>query len=82
MMFLETAFPIEFSILENFTALWPQLIREQTFRFVKELIFWAQVSHAIAQVVSCWLPTMAAWVCVRAAREVCGGQRGIGASFL
>jgi hypothetical protein len=31
---------------------------------------------AIAQAVSRWLPTTVAWVCVRAACGVCGGQSG------
>jgi hypothetical protein len=37
---------------------------------------------AIAQAVSCWLPTTAAWVHIRTACGVCGGQRGTGAGFL
>jgi hypothetical protein len=38
--------------------------------------------RAVAQVVSCWLPTAAARVGVRAACGVCGGQSGPGAGFL
>jgi hypothetical protein len=37
---------------------------------------------AVAQTVSRWLPTAAAWVRVRAACGVCGGQSGTGAGFL
>jgi hypothetical protein len=33
---------MEFSIPENFTALWPQSFGEQTFKFVQELDVWAQ----------------------------------------
>jgi hypothetical protein len=36
---------------------------------------------AVAQAVSCWLPTAVAWVRVRAACKICGGQNGTGASF-
>jgi hypothetical protein len=38
--------------------------------------------RAVAQAVSRWLPTVAARVRVRAAREVCGGQSGTGAGFM
>jgi hypothetical protein len=38
--------------------------------------------RAIAQAVSRWLPTAVAWVRVRAACGVCGGQSGTGAGFL
>jgi hypothetical protein len=38
--------------------------------------------RTIGQAVSPWLPTAAAWVRVRAACGICGGQRGIGAGFL
>jgi hypothetical protein len=40
------------------------------------------IGRAVAQAVSCWLPTAAARVRVRAARGVCGGQSGTGAGFL
>jgi hypothetical protein len=39
--------------------------------------------RAIAQAVSCWLPTAAAWVHFRIwSSGICGGQSGAGASFL
>jgi hypothetical protein len=38
--------------------------------------------RAVAQAFSCWLPTAAAWVRVRAACGVCGGQSGTEAGFL
>jgi hypothetical protein len=38
--------------------------------------------RAVAQTVSRWLPTAAARIRVRSIYGVCGGQRGIGASFL
>jgi hypothetical protein len=38
--------------------------------------------RAIAQVVSRWLPTVAAWVRVRAEYGVYGGQSSTGAGFL
>jgi hypothetical protein len=38
--------------------------------------------HAVAQAVSRWLLTAVAWVRVRAACGVCGGQSGTGAGFL
>jgi hypothetical protein len=38
--------------------------------------------RAVAQVVSRWLPTAAAWVHIRAACGVCGRQSGTGAGFL
>jgi hypothetical protein len=41
-----------------------------------------QVGRAVAQAVRRWLPTAAAWVRLRAAFGVCGGQSGIGAGFL
>jgi hypothetical protein len=37
--------------------------------------------RAVAQAVSCWLPTAAARVRVRAAYGVCGGQSGTAADF-
>jgi ribosomal protein S14 len=40
------------------------------------------LGHAVAQVVSRWLPTAAAQVRIRAACGVCGGQSGTGAGFL
>jgi hypothetical protein len=42
----------------------------------------ATADRAVAQAVSRRLPTAAAWVRVRAACGVCGGQSGIGAGFL
>jgi hypothetical protein len=42
----------------------------------------AQVGRTVAQAVSRWLPTTAAWVRVRGACGVCGGQSGTGAGFL
>jgi hypothetical protein len=41
----------------------------------------AHRGSAVAQAVSCWLPTVAAQVHVRAACGVCGGQSGIGTGF-
>jgi hypothetical protein len=38
-----------------------------------------RVGCAIAQAVSCWLPTMVAWV---GSCGICGGQSGTGAGFL
>jgi hypothetical protein len=38
--------------------------------------------RGVAQAVSRWLPTAAAWVRVRAACGVSGGHSGIGAGFL
>jgi hypothetical protein len=38
--------------------------------------------RAVAEAVSRWLPTAAAWVRFRAACGVCGGQSGTGAGFL
>jgi hypothetical protein len=38
--------------------------------------------RAVAQAVSRWVPTAAAWDRVRAACGVCGGQSGTGAGFL
>jgi hypothetical protein len=41
------------------------------------------VGRAIAQAVSHWLPTAAAWVQSRVwSSEICGGQSGAGAGFL
>jgi hypothetical protein len=40
------------------------------------------LGRAVAQAVSCWLPTAAAQVRVRTACGVCGGQIGTGAGFL
>jgi hypothetical protein len=41
------------------------------------------MGHAMAQVVSRWLPTSAARVRSRVrSREICGGQSGAGAGFL
>jgi hypothetical protein len=40
------------------------------------------MGHAVAQAVSRWLPTAAAWVRIRAACGVCGDQSGTGAGFL
>jgi hypothetical protein len=40
-----------------------------------------EVGRAVAQAVSRWLPTAAAWVRVRAACGFCGGQSGTGARF-
>jgi hypothetical protein len=42
----------------------------------------AQIGRAVAQAVIRWLPTAAAWVRVRAAYGVCGGQSDTGAGFL
>jgi hypothetical protein len=39
------------------------------------------VGRAVAQEISRWLPTAAAWVRNRAACGVCGGQSGTGAGF-
>jgi hypothetical protein len=41
-----------------------------------------QKGRAVAQAVSRWLPTAAAWVRVRATCGICGGQSGTGACFL
>jgi hypothetical protein len=43
---------------------------------------WNGAGSAVAQAVSHWFPTAAAWVRVGVACGVCGGQSGIGASFL
>jgi hypothetical protein len=41
------------------------------------------LGRAIAEAVSCWLPTAAAWVQSRVwSSGVCGGQSGAGAGFL
>jgi hypothetical protein len=40
------------------------------------------VARPVAQAVSRWLPTAAAWVRVRAAYGGCGGQSGTGTGFL
>jgi hypothetical protein len=40
------------------------------------------LGRAVVQAVSCWLPTAAARVRVRAACGVCGGQGSTGADFL
>jgi hypothetical protein len=46
------------------------------------LIMLIILDRAVAQAVSHWLPTVAAWVRVQAACGVCGGQSGTGAGFL
>jgi hypothetical protein len=45
-------------------------------------IFYIIVGRAVAQAISRWLPTAAAWVRARAACGVCGGRSGTGAGFL
>jgi hypothetical protein len=54
--------------------------------FSIETFFILEVSslhdRAVAQAVSRWLPTAAAWVRARSACGVCGGQSGTGAGFL
>jgi hypothetical protein len=41
------------------------------------------VGHAVAQAVSRWLPTAAAWVQAQVRSSgICGGQSGTGAGFL
>jgi hypothetical protein len=41
-----------------------------------------QMGRAVAQAVSRWLPTAAAWVRVRATCGICGGQSDTGTGFL
>jgi hypothetical protein len=70
---------------------------EMSFNFLLSLIWWTTHAsdvyalscqnnlyhgHAIAQVVSCWLPTTATWVQSRVwSSGVCGGQSGAGQVF-
>jgi hypothetical protein len=57
------------------------LWKEKT-RYILVTVLTSWQGCAIAQAVSRWLPTVAAWVHVRAACGVCGGQSGTGAGFL
>jgi hypothetical protein len=51
-----------------------------TWKLCSDVLRWKQ-GHAIAQLVSRWHPTVAAWVHIQPACGVCGGQSGTGVGF-